>query len=164
MHKLTAKPLSALAFEPFGDVIEVQDSVCHYPINRGFTERYHDLAQLDFATAGGRPVVSLFRTTPLPRPLSIRMMERHPLSSQAFMPLGDEPYLVVVAPTGDFSITRIQAFIAGCHQGVNYYRGTWHHFCLALNKTSDFLVIDCGIADNNCDEVDLSEQQIVVTC
>jgi len=163
VRKLRAKPLTARAFSSFGEVIEIDDAVTHYPINRGFTERYHDLATLDLTLEKGRPIVNLFRATPLPQPFSITMMERHPLSSQTFMPLGHEPYLVVVAPAGEFSIDQLHAFIANCDQGVNYRRGTWHHFCLALNTISDFLVIDRGGEGENCDEVDLSGQQIIAT-
>jgi len=163
MPELVAQPLSAAAFTDFGDVIEVGPQARHYPINRGLTERYHDLASIDVSSDGGRPLVNIFRSSPLPMPMQLTMMERHPLSSQTFMPLGKEPYLVVVAPAGDFSIHQLRAFIGGCNQGVNYYRGTWHHFCLALHATSDFLVIDRGGEGDNCDQVDLSEQPIFVS-
>jgi len=160
MPELVAKPLSAAVFSDFGDVIETGQPTRHYPINRGLTERYHDLASIDVSSNGGRPLVNIFRSSPLPMPMQLTMMERHPLSSQTFMPLGEEPYLVVVAPAGDFAIKQLQAFIARSSQGVNYRRGTWHHFCLALNKTSDFLVIDRGGEGQNCDEVSLTEQPI----
>jgi ureidoglycolate lyase len=107
---------------------------------------------VDVDANNGRPAVSIFRSTPLPCPLVIHKMERHPLSSQAFIPLTDNPYLVVVAPPGKFDRNRIEVFVAQSHQGVNYHRGTWHHFCLALNDVSDFLVIDRSGDGNNCDE------------
>jgi ureidoglycolate lyase len=151
--KLTPEPITAENFAPFGDLIEVGENPLL--INYGFTERHHDLARLDLTEQGGRPLLSIFRSRPLPRPLRLNIMERHPLSSQAFMPLGDQPYLVVVAPAGPFDPQALRAFIAGPGQGVNYARGTWHHFCLALNAPSDFLVIDRGGEGSNCDEVDL---------
>ena len=85
-------------------------------------------------------------------------MERHPLSSQTFIPLGNSNYLVVVAPAGDLSVDNIQSFLAAPDQGVNYHPGTWHHYSLALNETSDFLVIDRDGPEDNCDEVALTEQ------
>jgi ureidoglycolate lyase len=98
-------------------------------------------------------------------PVSIRSMERHPLSSQAFFPLSEQPYLVVVAPQGEFDPLAIRAFIAQPSQGVNYHPGTWHHYSLALHSVSDFLVvdrIDSGkSSDDNCDEVDFVQSVLV---
>ena len=155
MHKLNAKPLSAENFAPYGNVIEVTNATNYFTINDGFTKRYHDLASIDTLKNKGKTLVNIFRSTPLPLPIAIKMMERHPLSSQAFMPLGDQPYLVVVAPKGEFNAEHIEAFLAQSYQGVNYSAGTWHHYCLALHKESDFLVIDRGANDDNCDVVHL---------
>ena len=46
MQTLTLQPLTRAAFEPFGDVIEL-DGAQHFPINGGTTERFHDLARVD---------------------------------------------------------------------------------------------------------------------
>ncbi|TCK09245.1 ureidoglycolate lyase [Marinobacterium mangrovicola] len=153
---LKPMPLTAEAFAPYGDLIETgADPMI---INYGNTERHHDLADLDLSEKEGKAIVSIFRSKPLPLPLSLKIMERHPLSSQAFIPMGTEPYLVVVAPAGEFDASKLQAFIARPDQGVNYARGTWHHFCLALNDVSDFVVIDRGGEGPNCDEAELPEQ------
>lgn len=146
-------PLTATAFAPFGDVIETGSKAKCFAINQGYTQRFHDLAKVDVTQNGGRAGISIFRSTPLPAPLEIRLLERHPLSSQAFFPLSDNPYLVVVAPPGDLDESAIQVFLAQAGQGVNYYAGTWHHFCLALESESDFLVVDRIGAGDNCDEV-----------
>lgn len=150
---ITPQALSANTFSNYGDVIEVQDGAAHMSINQGFTERYHDLATVDVSQKNGRTLLSIFRSTPLPIPIKITVMERHPLSSQAFMPLSNKPYLVVVAKAGEFNESAIKVFLAQPNQGVNYHAGTWHHFCLALNSISDFLVIDRGGDGHNCDEV-----------
>ena len=152
---LIAQPLTAEAFKPFGQVIEVADYQQHFGINHGFTERYHDLAELELDQQDGQAIVSIFRSTPKGLPLKIELMERHPLSSQAFMPLSGRPYLVVVAPAGEFNSDNLAAFVASPHQGVNYATGVWHHFCLALEQTCDFLVIDRKGPGNNCDEIQL---------
>ncbi len=154
--------LTKEAFLPFGDVIEANESGEHFTINYGHTERYHDLADIDVGHTQGKAGMSIFASQPLPIPLHLKLLERHPLSSQAFMPLDKEPYLVVVAPPGDFNPEAIQIFLASPHQGVNYRAGTWHHFCLALNKKSHFLVIDRIGTDpekpvKNCDEFFLKE-------
>ncbi len=158
---LTPIPLTQEAFAPFGDVIEVGSDGEVRDINEGNTKRYHDLAQLTLDTAGGHAAINIFRSTPLNNPVTIKFMERHPLSSQAFMPLSGQPYLVVVAPKGQLDESAITAFLVRSDQGVNYHPGTWHHYCLALNQVSDFLVVDRIADDQNCDEVDLSEPMVI---
>lgn len=152
-QSLSPIALTKEAFTDFGDVIEASQESNSIAINHGFTQRFHDLAHLDLNQQNGKTLLSIFRSTPLPKPITIKLMERHPLSSQAFMPLGENPYLVVVAPAGEFDETKISVFLAQAHQGVNYHKGTWHHFSLALNSQSDFLVIDRGGDEHNCDEV-----------
>jgi ureidoglycolate lyase len=151
------KPLTSAAFSPFGDVIAVDANAAGMEINDGHTVRYHDLANIDVAAEGGRALMSVFRSTPLELPIKIEKMERHPLSSQAFVPLSGRPYLVVVAPAGEFDESGIKAFLAKPDQGVNFHKGTWHHFSLALEAVSDFLVIDRGGDGDNCDEVQLKK-------
>ena len=151
--KFQPEPLTAEAFAPFGDVIETGDSPIM--INDGNTERHHDLAKLDLSNEEGHALVNIFRSKPLRLPLKLTMMERHPLGSQAFIPMGNEPYLVLVAPAGEFDRSKMRLFIARADQGVNYATGTWHHYCLALNKVSDFIVIDRGGKGHNCDVITL---------
>jgi len=155
IKRLTPKPLTKQNFLPFGDVMEINENNQHFSINDGFTERYHDLANVDISTNNGRTLINIFRSTPLLQPITINMMERHPLSSQAFMPLSQQPYLVVVAPAGDFNINELHVFLASANQGVNYHKGTWHHYCLALNEVCDFLVVDRGGEGDNCDVISL---------
>lgn len=154
---LIPKVLTRENFVAFGDVIEVNESNKHFTINDGFTERYHDLATVDVTENKGKILINIFRATPLPLPITINMMERHPLSSQAFMPLGQQPYLVIVAPAGEFNVNNIEVFIVNSTQGVNYHKGTWHHYCLALHEVSDFLVVDRGGDGNNCDVISSDE-------
>ena len=153
--------LTSENFAQFGDVIEVTDTANHFSINDGFAERYHDLANIDVNDDNGRTLINIFRSTPLEQPIKIEKMERHPLSSQAFIPLGNNPYLVVVAPEGDFDESEIKVFLAESNQGVNYRSGVWHHFCLALYAISDFLVIDRGGEGENCDFVTLDEAKVI---
>lgn len=156
MRTLALEPLTRDAFAPFGDVIELAGAR-HFPINAGTTERYHDLASIDIGNAGGRVLVNVFRAQPRRAPIEIPMMERHPLGSQAFIPIGDAPYLVVVAPRGPLDAERMRAFVTQGWQGVNYAKGVWHHPLLVLEHSSDFIVIDRGGDGVNCEEVQLSE-------
>jgi ureidoglycolate lyase len=156
MRTLTPRPLTAEAFAPYGQVIEAAAAREAIPINYGATTRFHDLAGVNVGDQGGEVCVSIFRSSPLPQPIEIKLMERHPLGSQAFVPLSGRPYLVVVAPAGELDPDRIEAFLAGPHQGVNYAKGTWHHYSLALDAESDFLVIDRKGPGGNLDEFELA--------
>ena len=170
---LAVQPLTAEAFAPFGEVIEASDAARHHPINGGNTERFHDLARLD-PGKGGRVIASIFRGAPRALPFIVSMMERHPLGSQAFMPLFDgtvsgdvathatRPYLVVVAPRGPVPLAaQLRCFIAQAHQGVNYAAGVWHHPLLALQTASDFLVLDRDGPGDNCDEVVIAPPALI---
>jgi ureidoglycolate lyase len=83
-------------------------------------------------------------------------MEKHPLGSQLFMPLQGQTYLVAVASSSDQATPAdISVFVAQGYQGVNFYRGTWHHPLLVLSGQQDFLVIDRGGVGENLIEHDL---------
>jgi ureidoglycolate lyase len=157
---LKPAPLTASAFMAYGDVISPEQAAEIRHINYGNTTRYHDVARLDLTGQGGKPLVSIFRSKPLPRPIPVKVMERHSLSSQAFYPLSSRPYMVVVAEKGEFDAGKLKAFLATPGQGVNYHAGVWHHYSLALDEVSDFLVIDRGGPEKNCDEVFIEDQQI----
>lgn len=153
MKELLPEPLSAATFAPFGEVISVGAAQQHFSINGGNTDRYHDLAEL-VPGPDGKLIVSIFRGQPRALPFSVEMMERHPLGSQAFMPLIEEPYLVVVARPGPApGPDDLRAFLAQPGQGVNYAPGVWHHPLVALNRICDFFVVDRSGPGNNCDEV-----------
>jgi ureidoglycolate lyase len=153
---LAIEPLTREAFAPFGDVIELEGAQ-QYPINLGTTIRFHDLANVDVTDEGGRTLVNLFRGQPRALPFEVTMLERHPLGSQAFVPLDDRPYLIVVAPAGDLDAGKIRAFVTRGWQGVNYAKGVWHHPLIALVEVSDFIVVDRGGEGLNLNEQDLPE-------
>jgi ureidoglycolate lyase len=161
LQTITPKPLTKAAFSAFGDVIEASADANNFAINDGYTQRYHDLAKVDVDDKQGHAIISIFRSTPLTPPIAIKMMERHPHGSQAFIPMGQNPYLIVVAPSGEFEQNKIEVFIANANQGVNYHKGTWHHFCLALNSESDFLVVDRGGKGDNCDVLELDGSLVI---
>ncbi|WP_026006251.1 ureidoglycolate lyase [Moritella dasanensis] len=158
---ITLEPLTADAFKPYGDVIATADRD-HFMINNGSTRRYHQLANVDTEAEDGRTIISIFQATPLDYPLSVAMMERHPLGSQAFIPLFGNSYLILVAaPTGDLNndpldSQNIRGFISDGTQGVNYHKGVWHHPILALTDQDQFLVVDRAGPGNNCEEVHFS--------
>ena len=149
--EIKTAPLQTSTFKPFGDVIEVGEHRPTY-INNGTTKRYHDLARLDLLENGGRPLLNIFRGRPYACPIQIKMVERHPLSSQAFIPMSTSPFLIVVAETdAGLMPAKLHAFRTNGHQGVNYHRGVWHHPLIALHDECDFIVIDRGGNEENCD-------------
>ena len=94
---------------------------------------------------------------------AVRMVERHPLGSQAFVPLGPTPFLLLVAPPGDtVGPDDLRAFRTAPGQGVNYARGTWHHPLIAIETVSPFLVIDRIGDDENCDEIRFDKTEIIL--
>ena len=158
MRTLLIEPLTKHAFAPFGDVIETEDSA-HFMINSGSTRRYHKLASVETSGPKDQAIISIFSVQALVMPMRIRMLERHPLGSQAFMPLLGHPFLIVVAPIGDSpEINSVRAFRSNGRQGVNYHRSVWHHPVLALATNDDFLVVDRSGVGNNCDEYFFDEE------
>lgn len=160
MRSLTPEPLTARAFAPFGSVIEASDHAVKLDINQGHAIRYDRLADVDVADGGGSGVISLFRARPLDE-LVLRAFERHPLGSQSFVPLGGRPYLVAVAPPGDFDPDAVHLFRAEGNQGVHYRKGVWHHFLLVLDEDADFLVVDRAGPGDNCEEVELDPAEAI---
>jgi ureidoglycolate lyase len=156
MRRLEVEALTPEAFAPFGEVISPAAARTVYPINEGTSQRFHGLAHVDCVE--GAPILSIFRAQPRVLPFAIEMLERHPLGSQAFVPLSKAPYLVVVA--SDPGVTP-RAFLARDGQGVNFFRGTWHHPLLALDAESDFLIVDRDGGGDNCDEASLAQAWLV---
>lgn len=154
---LRLRVLEADSFAAYGDVIEAASAARSYTINEGSSVRFHDLARIE-PGVGGRAIVSIFRCRAADEaPITIRTMERHPLGSQAFVPLGGGPWLVVVAPPGaTVAPEAIEAFLARGDQGVNFAPGVWHHPLIPIGGQRDFLVIDRDGEEANCDVLELS--------
>ena len=149
VRDLPLEPLTAAAFAPFGDVIEVPAGAGG-AANDGTAVRYDDVGALELTASDGRPVLSLFRVAPARLPLECGALERHPLSSQAFVPVGGRRFLVVVSGGGEApEAARARAFLTDGRQGVNYRRATWHHPVLALEAETDFVMV--GRADDGRD-------------
>ena len=148
---IVIEPLTRDAFMPFGQVIETENAD-HFPINSGMTERFHDLAQIQLGGVNSRPLISIFRGQPYRLPLTLTMVERHPLGSQAFVPLSSAPFLVIVAEDHDGRPGEPRAFITRPGQGVNIAMNTWHGVLTPLETVSEFLVVDRGGDGNNLEE------------
>ena len=136
---LKTQPLTAKAFAPFGDALEIVGSPTKM-INQGACGRYHDLAKLDFTD--GRAGISMFHSTTCTLPYELKMVERHPDGSQAFIPMTHDPFLIVVANDQDGIPTAPQAFISQMGQAINFHRGTWHGVLTPLHDPGLFAVVD----------------------
>nr|WP_299245840.1 ureidoglycolate lyase [uncultured Halomonas sp.] len=152
MLELKAEPLTPKAFMPFGEVIDSRTSDS-FAINSGLTQRHHDLATVETLGENARALISIFVSQPIQVPLELSFLERHPQGSQAFMPLHEERFIVVVAPRGEeIDPAEVRAFVTDGRQGVNYHAGTWHAIQSVLEREGEFLVVDRGGDGNNCDE------------
>jgi len=149
---LHPEPLTRESFARFGDVIEAGGRD-HITINQGFAERFNDLAKIDTANGGGETTISIARGTPLPLPIAVKLVERHPLGSQIFFPLQDRDWLIVVADAEDRPTPRsLRAFRASGRQGINFARNVWHHPLIMPAPAAEFLIIDRKGPGNNLEE------------
>lgn len=155
MAKLSIEPLMRQAFAPFGEVVETE-GLTPLSINQGYAARYNELANIDVGADGGQINISWFVASARPAPIAIRLMERHPLGSQLFMPLNGGNWLVVVC-TDPHTPSTYRAFAANGNQGVNYARNCWHHPLLVVKDASSFLVVDRKGDGNNLEEYWLDE-------
>jgi len=128
-------------FAEFGDLIS-SAGVKPIDINAGYAKRFDNLANINTLADSGKPIVSIFSALKRNFPMKIDMMEKHPLGSQAFIPMKETTFLVFVAPLGDApEISKIKSFIIPPKMGINYKPGIWH-FPLISTENTDFLVID----------------------
>lgn len=139
MTPLHIQPLTQAAFAPFGNVIELREAPDKI-INQGNCGRHHDLANLSMID--GAAGISLFDAKPYALPLKLAMVERHPLGTQAFLPMTEHPFLVIVAPdVGGIPGTPL-VFRTVSGQGVNYHKNTWHGVLTPLHAPGLFAVVD----------------------
>lgn len=140
MPTLAIEPITRAAFAPYGDLIAAE-GVEPIAINDGTCWKYPDLATI--GTTDGAPItVSLFRPDVRKLPFRIEQIERHPLASQAFLPIGATRFLVIVARPGDApTAADLRAFLVHGPAGINFRPGTWHHSLSALDA-GEFLVVD----------------------
>lgn len=154
---LRPEPLTSERFAPYGDVIEsaVDKSAA---MNAGRFQRFDDLCRVEVST-GGHVAMSVARCrTATALPLRIDRVERHPLGSQAFVPLQRCMMVVVVAPPGEsVDAGDLRAFVTNRKQGFNYHRGTWHMPLIAFEAGLEFLIVDRGGSDANCEEYSLDD-------
>jgi ureidoglycolate lyase len=166
---LPIEPLTRAAFVRYGEVIET-GGVAAETINAGTAQKFANLARVlvsgedpaaakVLAPSAGNASIGIYRAQPRLLPMQLLELERHPLGSQAFVPLRPARYLVVVAgdtPEGAPEAEAVHVFLASGQQGVNLRAGVWHHALLVLERESDFLVVERASQEGNLQRFDTS--------
>ena len=148
-------------FAKYGDMISTKD-IKPLEINNGYAKRYDGVANLNTSKDNGETTISIFSALKRNFPMKIDMMEKHPIGSQAFVPMKETTFLVLVAPSGDKpEIEKIESFIVAPGIGVNYKTGTWH-FPLISTEDMNFLVIDRKGAGENLIIEDLNKYELIL--
>ncbi|MTH78923.1 ureidoglycolate lyase [Paracoccus aestuariivivens] len=150
MTSIKARPISAEEFAPFGELLIPRD-VPTRMINEGRCERHHALATVE--RFGGEAIISILRSEPASLPYSFALLERHPLGSQAFYPMGPDAWLSIVAPDDNGKPGAPIAFLVPAGVGINLHAGTWHGVLTPLDRAADFLVVDRTGEGVNLEEV-----------
>ena len=150
MTSLIIKPklISKENFKKFGDMITTS-GIKPLEINDGYAKRFDGIANLNTKKDDGESTISIFSALKRSFPMKVDMMEKHPLGSQAFIPMKETVFLAFVAPEGDEpDLNKIESFIIPNGIGVNYNAGVWH-FPLIATEDMNFLVVDrLGDGDN----------------
>jgi len=140
---VVAVPITPEAFAPFGDVVSAGLGAGK-SANQGTAVRCDWSAALESTRPAARPNLAVFRSLAKSLPFDLRLLEKHPCSTQAFLPMVCTRYLVCVAPAladGSPDVARLVAFRCNPGQGVNYHRDVWHHPILALDGPADFAML-----------------------
>ena len=135
-------PISPDLFAPFGEVIDA-----------GITLGRSDyVASVGNRRSQARANLATVRLAPTPLPATITQMEQHAYSTQAFVPLDVERYVVIVAPDldGKPDATAAIGFFVPAGIGISYRAGVWHTGMMVLDRTATFaiLVHEDGTADD----------------
>tara|TARA_B110000438_G_scaffold251439_1_gene255884 strand:- start:326 stop:820 length:495 start_codon:yes stop_codon:yes gene_type:complete len=161
--KIIIKPVKITknSFSQFGDVIS-SNEITPIDINSGYAKRFDDLANVNTLQNDGKTVISIFSALKRSFPMKIDMMEKHPLGSQAFMPMKETTFLCFVAPQGITpNINKIQSFVVPPKIGINYKPDIWH-FPLISTEDTDFLVIDRKGKDENLIIHNFDKEEIIL--
>ena len=155
------KLINKLNFSEFGDVISTKD-INPIDINNGYAKRYDNIANLNTSKDNGETTISIFSALKRQFPMKIDMMEKHPLGSQAFIPMKETNFIAFVAPSGDKpEISKIESFVVSPGMGINYKPGIWH-FPLISTENMNFLVVDRKGAGDNLIIYNFEKEKVIL--
>ena len=148
-------------FSKFGDMITTND-IKPIEINNGYAKRFDGIANLDTSKNSGETTISIFSALKRVFPMKVDMMEKHPLGSQAFIPMKETTFLAFVAPLGKKpDLSKVESFIIPPGIGINYNAGIWH-FPLISTEDMNFLVVDRKGSGENLVVENLDKEEIVL--
>lgn len=158
------EPLTPRAFAPFGQVLETPPGAGR-TVNLGTAMRFDRAARFESTRPHATPNLALFEAAGQALPLTLTLLERHPHSTQAFIPMRAARWLICCAPEradGAPDAAGLRAFLARGDQGVNLARGTWHHPILAIDAPAALAMLawEDGSA-GDCEELGLGEPLVV---
>ena len=154
-------PITKENFSKFGDMITTKN-IKPIEINNGYAKRFDNIAKIDTSNNNGETTISIFSALKRSFPMKIDMMEKHPLGSQAFIPMKETIFLTLVAPEGEkIEIDKIESFLIPKGIGVNYKTGIWH-FPLIATEDMDFLVVDRKGSGENLIIKNLEKEKIIL--
>jgi ureidoglycolate lyase len=158
---INPKPITKENFSKFGDMITTAD-IKPIEINEGYAKRFDGIANLDTSKDNGETIISIFSALKRSFPMKIDMMEKHPLGSQAFIPMKQTTFLVLVAPEGNKpDLNKIEAFLIPPEIGVNYNPGIWH-FPLIATEDMNFLVVDRKGSGDNLVIENIEKEEVIL--
>ena len=158
---INPKPITKENFSKFGDMITTAD-IKPIEINEGYAKRFDGIANLNTSKDNGETTICIFSALKRSFPMKIDMMEKHPLGSQAFIPMKQTTFLVLVAPEGNKpDLDKIEAFIVPQEIGVNYNPGTWH-FPLIATEDMNFLVVDRKGSGDNLVIENIEKEEVIL--
>ena len=158
---INPKPITKENFSKFGDMITTAN-IKPIEINEGYAKRFDGIANLNTSKDNGETTICIFSALKRSFPMKIDMMEKHPLGSQAFIPMKQTTFLVLVAPEGNKpDLSKIEAFIVPPQIGVNYNPGTWH-FPLIATEDMNFLVVDRKGSGDNLVIKNIEKEEVIL--
>ena len=158
---INPRPITKENFSKFGDMITTAD-IKPIEINKGYAKRFDGIANLNTTKNNGETTICIFSAQKRSFPMKIDMMEKHPLGSQAFIPMKQTTFLAFVAPEGDKpDLNKIEAFIVPPEIGVNYNPGIWH-FPLIATEDMNFLVVDRKGSGDNLVIENIDKEEIIL--
>ena len=157
MNNILIDQLDASVFSKFGKIVEKKNALELRSINQGTTTRYHNISELDLESKNGISSISIFSGTPRKLPIEIKIMEKHPVASQSFLPIQDYDWLIVVSEEKNElpDLNTLRCFHVNGYTGITYNKNVWHH-PLLVKKKQDFWVID-RINDKEDTSINLKE-------
>ena len=157
MNKISIEQLDINIFSKFGDIIQKKNALELRSINQGTTTRHHNISKLSLESKNGNSAISIFSGSPRDLPIEIKIMEKHPIASQSFLPIQNYDWLIVVCEEKNElpDLSTLRCFQVDGDTGITYNKNIWHH-PLLVKKKQDFWVID-RINDQENSSINLQE-------